>query len=99
MEMTKAVLKKICRDGKLYVLCRCNFVALSFFPVVCERLTPPSIRFRVDRYVTPEVNDRLYLHYKGFARIQNLDEYTGLKVLYMEGNGASALAPVSLCTM
>lgn len=38
-------------------------------------------------YNTPEINDRLYLHYKGFMRIENLDEYTGLKVIYLEGNG------------
>ncbi len=38
-------------------------------------------------YNTPELNDKLYLHYKGFVRIENLDEFTGLKVIYLEGNG------------
>jgi len=38
-------------------------------------------------YSTPELNDKIYLHYKGFKRIENLDEYTGLKVIYLEGNG------------
>jgi hypothetical protein len=42
-------------------------------------------------YNTPELNDKIYLHYKGFVRIENLDEYTGLKVIYLEGNGLTKI--------
>lgn len=38
-------------------------------------------------YSTPYLNEILYLHYKGFDRIENLEELVGLKAIYMEGNG------------
>ncbi len=55
VDLTKDVLKKLCRDLSLYS--------------------------------TPYLNDKLYLHYKGYRKIQSLEEYTGLKVLWLEGNG------------
>eukprot|EP00752_Nemacystus_decipiens_P004053 g3711.t1 len=59
MDLTKAALKKMCRDSGLYT--------------------------------SPALNDKLYLHYKGIRQIQNLEEYTGLRVLWLEGNGLCKL--------
>lgn len=57
-------------------------------------MTPKELK-RICRelqlYSTPELNDKIYLHYKGFRKIENLDEFIGLKVIYLEGNGLSKI--------
>lgn len=46
-------------------------------------------------YRTHELNDTLYLHFKGFKKIENLHTFTNLKVLYMEGNAIKKIEGLS----
>jgi dynein assembly factor 1 len=49
-------------------------------------------------YRTEELNDKLYIHYKGWRELQNLEGWTGLKTLYGECNAFSYIQGLQTCT-
>ena len=42
-------------------------------------------------YEYPELNDKIYLHFKGFNKIENLEEYKNLKTIWLENNCISKI--------
>lgn len=42
-------------------------------------------------YQLPELNERLFLHHKGFRRIEALEEYVNCRALYLECNGIARI--------
>lgn len=42
-------------------------------------------------YRTEELNDKLFLHFGGFRKLENLEKFTGLKTLYAESNALESM--------
>eukprot|EP00347_Sterkiella_histriomuscorum_P004474 403360327 len=59
-----------------------NIITEKFLKDLCEENL---------QYVTPHLNDTLYLHYKGFKKIQNLEKYANLKSIWLECNGITKI--------
>jgi hypothetical protein len=50
------------------------------------------------QYLTPKLNTCLYLHYKGFSKIQALDKYVNVACLWLESNGIHEIENISHMT-
>ena len=51
-----------------------------------------------DGFIVPEINDTLYLHYEGYPRIKNLEEYVNLKALWLNNNQITRIENISHLT-
>mmetsp|Transcript_3447 Transcript_3447/g.8106 ORF Transcript_3447/g.8106 Transcript_3447/m.8106 type:complete len:559 (-) Transcript_3447:211-1887(-) len=55
------------------------------------KLTKEKIKklLRSDRklyYSTPQLNEKIYLHFGGYTKIENLEEFTEMRAMYLESN-------------
>ncbi|XP_050087806.1 dynein axonemal assembly factor 1 homolog [Anopheles aquasalis] len=60
-----------------------------------KKMTKKSIQASCRKnklYLTPHLNDVLYLHYSGYNAIECLEEYVGLKCLWLECNAISSIS-------
>lgn len=51
-----------------------------------------------EQYSTPKLNTVLYLHFKGFNKIQALDKYVNVACLFLESNGIHQIDGISHMT-
>jgi dynein assembly factor 1 len=49
-------------------------------------------------YLAKELNEKLYLHFKGFHCIENLQDFNGLKALYLESNAIEQIEGLEALT-
>lgn len=69
-------------------------------PILTNKFLREMIKKEPRKYYrTAYLNDKLFLHYKGFSRIKNLEQFTDLKCLYFEGNGCVSLKGLEQNTM
>ena len=60
-------------------------------PRITAEFLKKLLKSKKSYYQTQSLNDTLYLHFKGFKKIENLEGFTGLKTLYIESNEIAKL--------
>ena len=60
-----------------------NQITEEFLAALCEEN---------EAYITPHLNDQMFLHFKGFKKIECLEKYYNLKTLWLESNGIRTIS-------
>lgn len=93
MDMTKDALREICKNCSLYRTPGLNdklYLHYKVGWVVSSVSAAGGGRFALLRAARRPDSDA-GASAQGFSRIENLDEYTGLKVVWLEGNGLTRI--------
>ncbi|KAL4434994.1 hypothetical protein ABPG74_017750 [Tetrahymena malaccensis] len=69
--------KELERDEKGYTI-----MSKNNLKIICEN---------DELYEFPDLNEKLYLQFKGFHKIESLDEYVNLKAIWFNNNGISKI--------
>lgn len=65
-----------------------NIITERYLRVLCEEN---------GQFTTPALNDTLYLHYKGFKKIENLEKFHNIKSIWLECNGITKIENLECC--
>nr|CEL67553.1 TPA: leucine rich repeat protein, putative [Neospora caninum Liverpool] len=66
--------------------------------VLCKQELKKLLRNDRNYYSTPELNDVLFLHFKGYRKLEALEEFTGLRTLHAETNAFGKIEGLDTCT-
>ncbi|KFG49916.1 leucine rich repeat-containing protein, partial [Toxoplasma gondii RUB] len=66
--------------------------------VLCKQELKKLLRNDRHYYSTPELNDVLFLHFKGYRKLEALEEFTGLRTLHAETNAFGKIEGLDACT-
>lgn len=89
-KMTKQFIRNICKQHKLYCTPYLNDILYLHFKV--SSLDETNICVYICVFININYN------FQGFSKIENLEEYTGLKCIFLENNGIQRIEGLDTLT-
>lgn len=81
----------------LKVLCRREAEENEGVPRMCPSEIKLACLQNEGGYDSPDLNDKLYLHFRAFRKIENLTPYKNLKALWLDSNSISKIEGLETC--